>query len=178
MDGSIFISTNTDEFPSVIYDNEAGLRDGINYIIKQKKCRHVAILTGFESNTDARERFKVFMDVMAENNITVPDSMIVKGEFNDKCQPLVEKLLKENPQLQAIVCANDHMARAAYSVLNQYHFTIGKDILVMGFDDIEEAAGMNPPLATVRADAALLGYRGIMEGHSILEKQIIKLMIN
>lgn len=164
------IATNTDEFPSVVYDNEAGLRDGINYIVKQKKCRHVAMLTGFESNTDARERLKVFMDVMAENNITVPDSMIVKGEFNDKCRPLVEKLLKDNPQLQAIVCANDHMARAVYSVLDQYHFAIGKDILVMGFDDIEEAAGMNPPLATVRADAALLGYRAIMEGHSILEK--------
>lgn len=167
----LLIATNTDEFPSVVYDNEAGLREGINYIIKQKKCRHIAMLNGIESNTDAIERYKVFMDVMAENNIQVPDSMIVNGEFNDKCQPLVEKLLKENPQLQAIVCANDHMARAVYSVLNQYHFKIGKDILVMGFDDIEEAAGMNPPLATVRADAALLGYRGIMEGHSILEKR-------
>lgn len=166
----LLIATQTEEFPSVIYDNEAGLRDGINYIIKQKKCRHIAMLTGIESNTDARERFKVFMDVMAENNIPVPDTMIVKGEFNDKCYPLVEKLLKENPQLQAIVCANDHMARAVYAVLNQYHFAIGKDILVMGFDDIEDAANMNPPLATVRADAALLGYRAIMEGHSILEK--------
>ena len=169
----LLVATKSDEFPSVTYDNETGLRDGINYIIRQKKCRHIAMLTGIESNTDAQERYKVFMDVMAENNIPVPDSMIVRGEFNDKCYPLVEKLLKENPQLQAIVCANDHMARAVYSVLNQYHFTIGKDILVMGFDDIEEAASMTPPLATVRADAALLGYRAVMEGHTILEKQSV-----
>lgn len=165
----LLIATKTDEFPSVVYDNEAGLRDGINYIIKQKKCRHIAMLTGIESNTDAQERYQVFMDVMAENNITVPSSMIARGEFNDKCYPMVEKLLKENPELQAIVCANDSMAKAVYSVLNQYHFTIGKDILVMGFDDIEDAANMVPPLATVRADAALLGYRAIMEGHTLLE---------
>lgn len=166
------IATRNNEFPSVVYDNESGLRDGINYIIKQKKCRHIAMLTGTESNTDAQERYQVFCDVMAENNISVPESMIVRGEFNDKCYPLVEKLLKENPELEAIVCANDSMAKAVYSVLNQYHFTIGKDILVMGFDDIEDAAGMNPPLATVRADAALLGYRGIMEGHTLLEKHL------
>ena len=167
---TLLIATRTDEFPSVVYDNESGLRDGINYIIKQKKCRHIAMLTGIESNTDAQERYQVFMDVMAENNISVPDSMIARGEFNDKCYPLVEKLLKENPELQAIVCANDSMAKAVYSVLNQYHFAIGKDILVMGFDDIEDAANMIPPLATVRADAALLGYRAIMEGHSLLEQ--------
>ena len=167
---TLLIATRTDEFPSVVYDNESGLRDGINYIIKQKKCRHIAMLTGIESNTDAQDRYQVFMDVMAENNISVPDSMIVRGEFNDKCYPLVEKLLKENPELQAIVCANDSMAKAVYAVLNQYHFAIGKDILVMGFDDIEDAANMIPPLATVRADAALLGYRAIMEGHSLLEQ--------
>lgn len=166
----LLIATNTDKFPSVVYDNENGLRDGINYIIKQKKCKHIAMLTGTESNTDAQERYKVFMNVMAENNLPVPDSMIVRGEFNDKCYPLVEKLLKNNPELQAIVCANDSMAKAVYSILNQYHFVIGKDILVMGFDDIEDAENMVPPLATVRADAALLGYRAIMEGHSLLEK--------
>ena len=60
----LLIATNTDEFPSVVYDNEAGLREGINYIIKQKKCRHIAMLNGIESNTDAIERYKVFMDVM------------------------------------------------------------------------------------------------------------------
>ncbi|MBQ7358635.1 MAG: GGDEF domain-containing protein [Lachnospiraceae bacterium] len=168
----LLIATKSDEFPSVVYDNESGLREGINYIIKQKKCRHIAMLTGIASNTDAQERYQVFCDVMAENNISVPETMIVRGEFNDKCYPLVEKLLKENPELQAIVCANDSMAKAVYSVLNQYHFSIGKDILVMGFDDIADAASMVPPLATVRADAALLGYRGIMEGHSLLEKYL------
>lgn len=36
---------------------------------------------------------------------------------------------------------------------------IGKDVCVLGFDDWDDCIYMEPPLASVRADASELGYK-------------------
>jgi len=63
------------------------------------------------------------------------------------------------------------MAMAAYEVLKKYNYNIGKDICVIGFDDLEQAERMYPPLATVRADAAVMGYQAVMEVHDIIKSK-------
>lgn len=164
----LLIASEEEGYSSIKYDNVNGLGTGIRYLIDERQCSHIGMLTGDTDNDDARERLQVYKDVLTEKGIAVEERRIAYGDFSDKCISEVEKLLLNNPDMDAIVCANDAMAKTVYKVLQKYHFVIGRDICVLGFDDIEDAEFMEPPLATVRADASILGYRAMVECHDML----------
>ncbi|MBQ7776192.1 MAG: GGDEF domain-containing protein [Lachnospiraceae bacterium] len=166
----LLVASDEEGCSSIMYDNVTGLKDGINYLIENRGCKHIGMLSGNLDNKDAAERLQVYKDVLAQKGLKQEEKMIVYGDLSDKCTTAVEELLKQNSDLDAIVCANDSMAKAVYRVLDKYHFQIGKDICVLGFDDLDDSVFMNPPLATVRADASAMGYRAMMEAHSILEE--------
>ena len=71
------------------------------------------------------------------------------------------QLLDQTPDLDAVFCVNDDTAMGFYHELKLRNLQPGKDISVFGFDDIVSAAKANPPLASVRADAADLGERAL-----------------
>lgn len=166
----LLVASEEEGYSSVGFDNETGLREGIKFLIEQRGCKHLGILSGNQDNSDMQQRLQVYKDVLNEKGLKVEDKLIVYGDLGDLEQPEVEKLLMNNPQLDAIICSNDIMAKAVYKILDKYRFKIGRDICVLGFDDIEEASYMSPPLATVRADASVLGYSACIEGHKILEE--------
>jgi len=170
-DTPIFMVASEDEnYSSVSYDNKSGFIEGIEYLIKERNRKHLCLLSGPKSNSDAIERYNVFMDVMKKHNMTADDSVVAYGYFNEDCEDEVEDLLIRNPQADAIVCANDLMARTVYKVLKKYNFVIGEDICVMGFDNMEDSDIQEPPLASVSAQASALGYRAFIEAHRLLKE--------
>lgn len=169
----LLIASEVKGYSCVKYDNVSGFREGLTYLINQRGCDQIGMITGTKDNSDAEERLKVYKDVLTSNGIVIDDNMIVRGDLSDKCKDSVEKLLANNPKINAIVCANDAIALAVYDVLAVSECKIGKDICVLGFDDIEEASYLSPPLATVRADAFVLGYRAVIEAHKILENHVL-----
>ena len=166
----LLVASNDNEYCSIKYDNVTGLGAGIRYLIDERQCSHIGMVTGNTDNDDAKERLQVYKDVLTEKGIEIEERRIAYGDYSGKCVPEIEKLLVNNPDLDAIVCANDAMAESVYEVLQKYHFSIGKDICVLGFDDVADAAFMEPPLATVRADASILGYRAMVECHDMLKE--------
>ena len=166
----LLVASNDNEYCSIKYDNVTGLGAGIRYLIDERQCSHIGMVTGNTDNDDAKERLQVYKDVLTEKGIEIEERRIAYGDYSGKCVPKIEKLLVNNPDLDAIVCANDAMAASVYEVLQKYHFSIGKDICVLGFDDVADAAFMEPPLATVRADASILGYRAMVECHDMLKE--------
>jgi DNA-binding LacI/PurR family transcriptional regulator len=48
-----------------------------------------------------------------------------------------------------IVCVNDLVAMGAMEALTEAGLCVGEDILVAGFDNIEESAHTQPPLTTL-----------------------------
>ncbi len=166
----LLVASGDTEYSSIKYDNVTGLSAGIRYLIDERQCSHIGMVTGNTDNDDAKERLQVYKDVLTEKGLEVEERKIAYGDYSGKCVPEIEKLLMNNPDLDAIVCANDAMAISVYEVLQKYHFMIGKDICVLGFDDVADAAFMEPPLATVRADASVLGYRAMVECHDMLKE--------
>ena len=61
--------------------------------------------------------------------------------------------MDNNPDIDAVICVSGIMAQTLYTVLNDRGIHIGRDIAVTGFDDLPFAAKLEPPLASVRADA-------------------------
>ena len=83
--------------------------------------------------------------------------------YNIDSGNLMNKWLKENPELDGIMCVTDDIAYYLYRELEKIGKRVGKDIMVAGFDDKPESTHMVPPLASCHADASFIAYLGIKQ---------------
>lgn len=70
-------------------------------------------------------------------------------------------LLDRVPDLDAVVAGNDRMALGAMHALRGRGMRIPDDVAVTGFDDIEEAAWVAPPLTSVGQPLAEMGRQAV-----------------
>ena len=66
---------------------------------------------------------------------------------------------KELPD--AIIAANDTVAIGAYRAIKQAGLEVGKDIGVIGFNDIPAAQFLEPPLSSIHLPAQQLGEAAV-----------------
>lgn len=197
------------DYPTIVLENRVegpltkyvitGNYEGMTQIVKHLTDYHgytkFAYLSGPKGNTDAMERLKAFMDVLSERKIEYSDKSIAYGDFSERVEKQINQLLDDNPDVEAIICANDKMAQTTYAVLSQraklYYrakalgdaegmkrynkHAVGKDITnghgvaVTGYDNITDAANMDPPLTSVVQNAYSNGYRAVMNALSLSE---------
>jgi DNA-binding LacI/PurR family transcriptional regulator len=69
----------------------------------------------------------------------------------------MQRLLQNKIRLTAVFTANDLMAKGAIGALRDQGLQVPKDVSVVGFDDINIASQMNPPLTTVKQPIFRLG---------------------
>ncbi|MCU1481760.1 MAG: LacI family transcriptional regulator [Subtercola sp.] len=61
----------------------------------------------------------------------------------------------------AVFCANDQMALGLLRAADERRIAVPRDLSVIGFDDMPEAAYFHPPLTTMRQDFGELGRRSV-----------------
>lgn len=152
-----------DEFPgrgipSITADNYTGMCQCIRHLIVDHGFRKISFLSGPRDNYDANERLRAYLDTMAEHNIPVTEGMVAYGNFSDYDENEVAYLMEQTPDLQAIACADDMMAKACYRVCEKRNIVIGKDIAITGFDDSNMASTMSPPLTSISQNVYEIGY--------------------
>lgn len=68
-------------------------------------------------------------------------------------------LYEAHPEVTGIVCNGDMVALGACLAMDRLGLSPGKDISIVGFDDIQDAAVAMPPLTTMAASPYRLGRR-------------------
>lgn len=174
----ILISDTIDDYSSVNFDNTTGITLGIEHLIRKHHRKHFGYVSGPANNIDAVERQRIFEKTMAQNHIEKQQYRIVEGDFSSDCTDVIEALLEEYPEMDALVCANDMMCYAAYQVLAAHHLEVGQNIAVLGFDDAPYSAQIKPGLTTVKADPALLGYKAVGLCERVLNGEHHNLMVD
>ena len=134
---------------SIISDNYTGMYQVVEHLVKVHNCKKLLYVSGPEGNTDAQEREQAFRDVLSKHGIELLTSMIARGDYSQSCGKQIGELLDNNPDADAVVCANDIMAETTYQECAKRGLVVGKDIAVTGYDDWEMAEYMLPPLTTV-----------------------------
>ncbi|WP_425090665.1 LacI family DNA-binding transcriptional regulator [Tropicimonas sp. S265A] len=69
------------------------------------------------------------------------------------------QLLRDHPQTEGAICFNDLTALGLMAGLAEAGKTPGRDMAVVGFDDIEEAQLSHPRLTSIRCDIEAFGAR-------------------
>ncbi len=73
------------------------------------------------------------------------------------------EFVRRNLGCSAILCANDLTALGVMQGLTQQGIQIPEEVSIIGFDDIEPARLISPPLTTVRAYAAQVGQMAVIK---------------
>lgn len=170
----VIVAGDMDGYVNVKFDNYAGIRDALEYLIRGSGCKKIGMIGGNTNVTDAKERKNTFFQVLSDNGIDVADSWYVEGTLSSKSQAAYKKLLDQNSDMEAVFCANDDTAMGFYKELKERNIRVGKDMLVVGFDDSVMAAKADPPLASVRADAGKLAMVALEKLISMIDGEQVE----
>lgn len=155
----------------VIIDNYQGIATCVEHLATEHGLRKILFIKGPDGNCDSDERLEGYLAAMKKLGLPVTDSMIGNGDFSENVDAVVEKLLDENPDAEAIVSANDEMCISIYRVCEKRGLVIGKDIAVTGFDNAEMSRYMDPPLTTVEQNYETFSQEAVEMLMSILDGQ-------
>ena len=139
---------------SVCIDNETGMRSAVEHLIRVHGIRSIAFIRGPAVNEEAELRLRVYREVLEKNGIPFSPDLVVPGDFThpagyDAIATLFAKRKLPVHSVGAIVAANDVMALGAMGALREQGVKVPEQIAVVGFDDIEAARFVFPPLTTV-----------------------------
>lgn len=122
--------------------------------------RQIALLSGRLTWYDALLRHQGWLSALQQAGLTPTATMqsdwTPAGGYRATAQ-----LLEAGTPFTGLLVANDQMALGALRALHERGLKLPRDVSVVGFDDIPEAAFLEPPLTTVRQDFSSLAQRSL-----------------
>ena len=187
---------NVQEGPKTRYiveDSYAGMKQVMEHMIEYHGYEKILYLGGPKGNFDADERMRAYKDSMINAGLSIDSTMIQYGDFSERVEDQVNRLLDLNPDAEALVCANDLMAIAAYDVIKarekKYINAVkngDKDgierykkhivgeasefgIAISGYDNVPDSANTTPPLTTVAQSPFSHGFMALNAALKLLD---------
>jgi len=135
-------------FSTVCADNEAGGVMAAQYLLRLGH-QNIAHLTGPRRHGSLTDRARGFLRVLKATNL--PRKLTVLHGQNSFLggYTLAHKLLAQQPEVSAIFAANDLMAFGAIRAMLELGRRIPEHISLIGFDNVELAGVVHPPLTTI-----------------------------
>jgi LacI family transcriptional regulator len=138
----------------ILLDNAGGARAAVAHLVAHGH-RRIAIVADAPSIATAQERFDGYCDALAAAGIDV-DPELVRLDPHDAAdaEQAVRELLALPSPPTALFTGNNRMTAGALRALGRR-----KRVALVGFDDLELAELVKPPVTVVAYDAAELGRR-------------------
>ncbi|MFN2287437.1 MAG: sugar ABC transporter substrate-binding protein [Chromatocurvus sp.] len=156
--------------PFVGPDNRDGARRvGQRLAAELNPGDEVAIIGGIPGAFNARERAAGFRDAMQAADVSIVSTQAADWE-QSKAANIASALLREYPDLDALLCANDSMALGAVAAVRQAGRS--DEVLIVGFDNIGAANALverGELVATADQHADRLAVYGIEYALEILQ---------
>jgi DNA-binding LacI/PurR family transcriptional regulator/signal transduction histidine kinase len=149
--------------PSVQIDNGAGMAELISHLIEIHGRRRIAFIRGPATNLEAGERFAVYRATLKRHGIPLDPALTFQGDFTRHAGVrAIQAFLDERKvAIDAVVAANDYMAMFAMRELQRRGISVPHDVSVAGFDDIDDATSLLPPLTTAGQPLIEIGKEAV-----------------
>ncbi len=148
-----YLLTGDERVPwSVSVDQGQGVRLAIEHLVAMGHTR-IQHVMGPADSTEGRLRKDAF--VAEVKRLGLPRLPTIDGDWS--AQSGFDAGSQLDRSTTAVFCGNDQMALGLIHALGLRGINVPRDVSVMGFDDIPEAAHMMPPLTTIRQDFKLVG---------------------
>lgn len=143
--------------PSVTTDDLEGGRLAAEHFLELGHSV-VGVIAGDPLTSTGRERRNGFVGRYAEAGIDVPARYIVDSAFDVYSgRSAAEELLTLTPRPTAVFAINDFTAIGAIGALRTLGLDLGRDVAVLGYNDISIAAQLSIPLSSIRSPLDVMG---------------------
>jgi LacI family transcriptional regulator, galactose operon repressor len=141
----------------VMSDNVGGARLATRHLIELGHVR-IATITGLPNTKPAIDRLRGYREELAAHRLPNRAMYVRNGDFYAASgHEQTHRLLALQRPPTAIFAASDEMAIGAVSAIHEAGLAVPGDVAVIGFDDIDSASLLRPPLTTIRQDKTALG---------------------
>ncbi|RLT32723.1 MAG: LacI family transcriptional regulator [Chloroflexi bacterium] len=110
-----------------------------------------------------------YMAAMESQGLMVPEGGVLAGGRREADgEAAMAELLALDERITAVIAASDELAYGAMRAIRDAGLVVGRDVSLMGFDDLPPAAYLQPPLTTMRQPRYDMGVAAI----GLLEAQV------
>jgi DNA-binding LacI/PurR family transcriptional regulator len=146
-------------------DNVAAADAVTSHLIGLGRSR-VAHISGPPGTVAGEDRLTGYRRAMERAGLST-DRLVAEGDFTERSgRTAAEQLMDSAPD--ALFCANDAMAAGALDAIRVRGLRVPEDVALAGFDDLEFAARLDPPLTTV--------HQGVVEQGAEAARTLFRLL--
>jgi LacI family transcriptional regulator len=140
-------------------DNEAGARAAAAHVLDHGVAT-LAFVGGVEGGSPRRERSSGVRAALSDRGdeparlVSIPSAPTREGGY-----AAARELLQSATLPVGVLAYNDIVAFGVAAAVREAGLTVGREVALIGFDDIQASRFENPPLTTVAIDPAGIGAR-------------------
>lgn len=145
----VYVNRMIEDQFRILPDDRHGVGLAMQYL---KKMGHtdIGFINGPESSIHSGIRFRAYLEKMHEFGFPVQDRWIQRGDWKIACAcQCMRKILDSGSYPTALLVANDQMCVGVYKAMQERGLHPGRDISVIGYDNMEYSEWMFPTLTTV-----------------------------
>jgi LacI family transcriptional regulator/LacI family purine nucleotide synthesis repressor len=160
---------------SVLSNNEAGMRELMEYVISMGHKR-IAYIFG-DASSVTQQRLESFQKTMQAHDLDIPKEYLISSAYRnlEKAAKYTKQLLELPEPPTCILYSDDYSAVGGIGQLRAMGLQIPEDISVAGYDDIFIAGQLRPRLTTVAQDTEKIGKKAAEKLIALIEKKNISL---
>lgn len=145
----------------VVVDDRDGARKGVSHLIKTG-CKRIGIITTKDYVTVGAERTQGYLDALAQHDIPVDETLILKLDtidgINDEITARVKHFLKHN-KIDGLFTVNEQFSVIASRYYYQMGVAIPKEVGIVCFSDGILSRNCIPSLTTVSQHGEQMGRK-------------------
>lgn len=156
----LFINAEYAEFnfPAITNSDRESEKELISYLLKEG---HRKILGIFQTDDlQGVERMNGFIQAYQDQNFNLANSNLIMYGSHDSFNVISKKIdvyLNNSQMPTAIACYNDELAVLVTDKLKKKNIRIPQDVSIVGFDNFDSAAYLNPSLTTMNYQRTSVG---------------------
>lgn len=133
----------------IFLDNEFGGYLAGKYVL-EKGHKDIVTIAGPKTKKDAISRLCGLRKAISEAGYTLEPDRVYEGLYSqESAVGAIDYFVENNIKFTAVVCGNDQMAIGAMARLRVHGYVPGKDVSVIGFDNVSFACCTFPLLTTI-----------------------------
>lgn len=144
--------------PCIGFKNSEAAHRIASYLIDIGHC-DIAMIAGISRHNDrAADRIVGVRRALSERGLPFPDSMLIERRYDvaEGRQALRQLLSRPTPPT-AVICGNDVIAFGALFEARTLGIQVPHDLSIVGFDDLDLAGQVDPPLTTMHVPSVRMG---------------------
>ena len=155
---------------TVVLDNEGGGYQATRYMLS-RGMRKIALINGTLDLPLYQHRYDGYKRALLEAGMEEPSGMVIHAAngWDDGYQVMKEMLDQKNIP-DAVFATSDPKAMGVIRAIRDVGLRVPQDISVMGFDNLDFAALLDPPLTTVAQPFYEMGVQACRRLIQLIEK--------